>query len=106
MRSPVSSRALGECNAIKDRGFSLSELTLSASWKVIPVLPISPFLARGRSVEGFSGLLPHCRLSTKKSVAAGGCECNGDATPIIKSVLLHCGSYANVVEEDEIPLGS
>jgi hypothetical protein len=27
MRSPVSRRALGECNAIRSRGFSHSELT-------------------------------------------------------------------------------
>ena len=32
-------------------------------------------------------------------IGAGGCERNGDATPIIKSVHLDCGSYASVVEE-------
>jgi len=33
MRSPVSTNALGECNAIRSRGLSRNELTLSATWK-------------------------------------------------------------------------
>jgi hypothetical protein len=33
MGSPVSERALGECNAIKSPGFGPSGLTLQAPWK-------------------------------------------------------------------------
>jgi hypothetical protein len=45
MCSPVSSLALGECNAIKSLESGISKLTLRASWQSRSKLPISPFLA-------------------------------------------------------------
>ena len=43
MRSPVSSRVSGECNAITSLGFSHSELTLSAHWNPRGALPLGTF---------------------------------------------------------------
>jgi len=42
MSSPVSRRALGECNAIRSWGFGRRELTFSVSGKPISTLPASP----------------------------------------------------------------
>jgi hypothetical protein len=44
MWSPVSSLALGECNAIKSLEFGHLELTWTASWQFRSKLPIRPFL--------------------------------------------------------------
>jgi hypothetical protein len=44
MRSPVSSMALGEWNAIRSGDFGPSELTFSISGKLGSAFPISPFL--------------------------------------------------------------
>jgi hypothetical protein len=51
MCSPVFSKALGECNAIRSWGFGHSELTLSASGKPISTLPVSSFLDNFRLAD-------------------------------------------------------
>jgi hypothetical protein len=61
MCSPVSSLALGECNAIKSLEFGHLELTLTASWQFRSKLPISPFLDR---------LLSYCELGVSMSANA------------------------------------
>jgi len=45
MHSPVSTRALGECNAIRCRGFGESELTFALSLNIdFSALPTYPFV--------------------------------------------------------------
>src|ERR1700692_3568175 len=55
-RSPVSRRALGECNAITSRGFGHSELTFVSALEPSSALPKKLVCGpRQRSAEGIPG---------------------------------------------------
>src|SRR5207249_1267948 len=56
MRSPVSGRALGECNTIRSPGFGHSGLTLSALSELRSALPIQCVARRRRTQRSFRPL--------------------------------------------------